>query len=62
MNTIAHDSLVKYGIAISHHGEQIAYGKSGSGNTALIFIHCWSLDSSMAVSGLAFCLQPVSLK
>ncbi|MEZ9127293.1 hypothetical protein AB4145_11880 [Vibrio splendidus] len=45
MNTMAHDSTVKYGIAISPDGEQIAYGKSGSGETALIFIHGWSLDS-----------------
>ncbi|CAK2005879.1 exported hypothetical protein [Vibrio crassostreae] len=45
MNAIAHDSMLKYGIAISHDGEQIAYGKSGSGDTALIFIHGWSLDS-----------------
>ncbi|TCN74397.1 pimeloyl-ACP methyl ester carboxylesterase [Vibrio crassostreae] len=47
MNTMAHDSTVKYGIAISHDGEQIAYGKSGSGDTALIFIHGWSLDSRL---------------
>ncbi|NAZ46506.1 alpha/beta hydrolase [Vibrio toranzoniae] len=47
MNAIAHDSKVKYGIAISHDGEQIAYGKSGSGETALIFIHGWSLDSRL---------------
>ncbi|MFA0647664.1 hypothetical protein [Vibrio cyclitrophicus] len=46
MNAMANDSTVKYGIAISHDGEQIAYGKSGSGDTALIFIHSWSLDSS----------------
>lgn len=46
MNAIAHDLTVKYGIAISHDGEQIAYGKSGSEETALIFIHGWSLDSS----------------
>lgn len=31
MSAMAHDSTVKYGIAISHYGEQIAYGKSGSG-------------------------------
>ncbi|TVU64545.1 hypothetical protein FQP88_06540 [Vibrio atlanticus] len=43
-NAMAHDSTVKYGIAISHDGEQIAYGRSGSGETALIFIHGWSLD------------------
>lgn len=36
MNAMAHDSTVKYGIAISHDGEQIAYGKNGSGETALI--------------------------
>ena len=47
MNAMAHDSMVKYGIAISHDGEQIAYGKSGSGETALIFIHGWSLDSRL---------------
>lgn len=47
MNTMAHDSTVKYGIAISHDGEQIAYDKSGSGETALIFIHGWSLDSRL---------------
>ena len=47
MNAMAHDSTVKYGIAISHDGEQIAYGKSGSGDTALIFIHGWSLDSRL---------------
>ncbi|CAK2730131.1 Esterase [Vibrio crassostreae] len=47
MSAIAHDSMVKYGIAISHDGEQIAYGKSGSGETALIFIHGWSLDSRL---------------
>ncbi|CDU10176.1 exported hypothetical protein [Vibrio coralliirubri] len=28
MNAMAHDSMVKYGIAISHDGEQIAYGKT----------------------------------
>ncbi|WP_373929785.1 hypothetical protein [Vibrio cyclitrophicus] len=46
ISAMAHDSTVTYGIAISHDGEQIAYGKSGSGETALIFIHGWSLDSS----------------
>lgn len=46
MNTMAYDSTVKYDIALSHDGEQIAYDKSGSGDTALIFIHGWSLDSS----------------
>ncbi|MGF1844345.1 hypothetical protein L4C39_14295 [Vibrio clamense] len=35
-NAMAHDSTVKYGIAISHDDEQIAYGKNGSGETALI--------------------------
>ncbi len=47
INAMAHDSKSKYGIAISHDGEQIAYGKSGSGETALIFIHGWSLDSRL---------------
>ncbi|ANU36143.1 alpha/beta hydrolase [Vibrio scophthalmi] len=47
VNAIADDSMVKYGIALSHDGEQIAYGKSGSGDTALIFIHGWSLDSRL---------------
>ena len=47
INAMAHDSMVKYGIAISHDGEQIAYGKSGRGDTALIFIHGWSLDSRL---------------
>lgn len=47
INAMAHDSTVKYGIAISHDGEQIAYGKSGSGDTALIFIHGWILDSRL---------------
>ncbi|MEZ9957689.1 hypothetical protein OAW_17215 [Vibrio cyclitrophicus ZF170] len=28
MNAMAHDSTVKYGIAISHDGEQIAYGNN----------------------------------
>ncbi|MEZ8364245.1 hypothetical protein AB6C96_03705 [Vibrio cyclitrophicus] len=46
INAMAHDSTLKYGIAISHDGEQIAYGKSGGGDTALIFIHGWSLDSN----------------
>ncbi|MEZ8384045.1 alpha/beta hydrolase, partial [Vibrio splendidus] len=32
INVMAHDSTVKYAIAISHDGEQIAYGKSGSGD------------------------------
>ena len=27
--------------------EEIAFGKSGSGDTALIFIHGWSLDSRL---------------
>ncbi|CAK2212389.1 exported hypothetical protein [Vibrio crassostreae] len=45
INAMAHDSTVTYGISISHDGEQIAYGKSGSGDTALLFIHGWSLDS-----------------
>ncbi|WP_181258486.1 hypothetical protein [Vibrio splendidus] len=39
MSAMAQDSTVKYGIAISHDGEQIAYGKSGSGDTVLICIH-----------------------
>ncbi|MFA0309490.1 hypothetical protein [Vibrio splendidus] len=39
MNAMAHASTVEYGIAISHDGEKIAYGKSGSGDTTLIFIH-----------------------
>ncbi len=47
VSAMAHDSNVNYGIAISHDGEQIAYGKSGSGDTALIFIHGWSLDSRL---------------
>ncbi|MCY9803821.1 alpha/beta hydrolase [Vibrio scophthalmi] len=47
VNAIADDSMVKYGIALSHDGEQIAYGKSGNGDTALIFIHGWSLDSRL---------------
>lgn len=46
-SAMAHDSTVKYGIAISHDSEQISYGKSGSGDTALIFIHGWSLDSRL---------------
>ena len=37
MSAMAQDSMVKYGIAISHDGEKIAYGKSGSGDTALPF-------------------------
>ncbi|MEZ9117712.1 hypothetical protein [Vibrio cyclitrophicus] len=45
-NAVAHASTVKYGIAVSHDGEQIAYGKSRSGDTTLLFIHGWSLDSS----------------
>jgi len=47
INAMAYDSMAKYGIAISHDGEQIAYSKSGSGDTALIFIHGWSLDSRL---------------
>ena len=47
MSAMAHDSKVKYGIAISHDGEQVAYGNSGSGELALIFIHGWSLDSKL---------------
>ena len=47
ISAMAHDSMLKYGIAISHDDEQIAYGKSGSGETALIFIHGWSLDSRL---------------
>ncbi|WP_372169306.1 alpha/beta fold hydrolase [Vibrio sp. 10N.222.49.C9] len=47
MNAMAHDSTVKYRIAVSHDGEQIAYGRSGSWETALIFIHGWSLDSRL---------------
>ncbi|KAA8600132.1 Beta-ketoadipate enol-lactone hydrolase [Vibrio cyclitrophicus] len=31
INAMAHDSKVKYGIAISHDGEQIAYGLAGAG-------------------------------
>ncbi len=46
MNAMAHDSQAKYGIAISHDGMN-AYGKGGSGETALIFIHGWSLDSRL---------------
>ena len=37
MNAVAHDSTVKYDIAISHDGEQIAYGKSGRGETADLY-------------------------
>ncbi|MEZ8695851.1 alpha/beta fold hydrolase [Vibrio lentus] len=47
MNAMAYDSTVKHGVAISHDGEQIAYGESGSEETALIFIHGWSLDSRL---------------
>ncbi|PMM14111.1 hypothetical protein BCT62_00885 [Vibrio splendidus] len=47
MSAMAQDSTVKYGIARSHDGEQIAYGKSGSGDTVLICIHGWSLDSRL---------------
>lgn len=36
MNAMAHDPKVKYGIPVSHDDEQIAYGKGGSGETALI--------------------------
>ncbi|OEE74110.1 hypothetical protein [Vibrio genomosp. F6] len=36
ISAIANDSTVKYAIAISHDDEQIAYGKNGSGETALI--------------------------
>ncbi|CDT01808.1 hypothetical protein [Vibrio coralliirubri] len=46
MSAMAHNSTVKYGITIPQDGEQIAYGKSGSGETALIFIHGWSLFSN----------------
>ncbi|OMO20485.1 hypothetical protein BCT38_05490 [Vibrio lentus] len=38
MSAIAHDSKVNYGIAMSHDGETIAYGKSGSGKTAQHFV------------------------
>ncbi|WP_261881665.1 hypothetical protein [Vibrio pelagius] len=41
-NAMAHDSTVKYGIAISHDDEQVAYGKSGSWYAALIVIRGWS--------------------
>ncbi|MBB1466340.1 alpha/beta hydrolase [Vibrio sp. SG41-7] len=47
VSAMAHDSKVNYGIAISHDGEQIAYSESGSGDTTLIFIHGWSLDSRL---------------
>ena len=43
-NAMAHDSMVKYGIAISQDGEQIAYGKSGSWYAALIVIRGWIPD------------------
>ena len=44
INAMAHDSMLKCGIAISHDGEQIAYGKSGSGDAALIVIRGWIPD------------------
>lgn len=47
MSALANDSAVKYGIATSHDGEKIAYSMAGSGDTALIFIHGWSLDSRL---------------
>ncbi|OCH73984.1 hypothetical protein A6E14_13550 [Vibrio genomosp. F10] len=39
--------FVQCGIAVSRDGEPIAYGTIGSGETALIFIHGWSLDSRL---------------
>lgn len=37
----------RYGVASTDDGEIIAYSVTGSGDTAMIFVHGWSLDSRL---------------
>lgn len=36
--------MIPDGVAISSDGLEIAYESKGSGDTALVFVHCWSCD------------------
>jgi pimeloyl-ACP methyl ester carboxylesterase len=54
---LANNTSSKYGVAISSDGELIAYGISGGGKTALIFIHGWSLDSRLWQNQLGYFSQ-----
>ncbi|WP_413112406.1 alpha/beta fold hydrolase [Thaumasiovibrio sp. DFM-14] len=44
---LASNTAVEYGVAISSDAEKIAYSVTADGETALIFIHGWSLDSRL---------------
>ncbi|MDO6545204.1 alpha/beta fold hydrolase, partial [Photobacterium sanguinicancri] len=47
VGVLASNTTSKYGVATSSDGELIAYSTCGRGETALIFIHGWSLDSRL---------------
>lgn len=57
VGALASNTYTKYGVAISSDGERIAYGISGGGETALIFIHGWSLDSRLWQNQLGYFSQ-----
>ncbi|EAS41135.1 alpha/beta fold hydrolase [Photobacterium profundum] len=57
VGALANNTSSKYGVAISGDGELIAYGISGGGETALIFIHGWSLDSRLWQNQLGYFSQ-----
>jgi pimeloyl-ACP methyl ester carboxylesterase len=57
VGALASNTSSKYGVAISSDGELIAYGISGGGETALIFIHGWSLDSRLWQNQLGYFSQ-----
>ncbi|PSV46170.1 alpha/beta fold hydrolase [Photobacterium indicum] len=57
VGALASNTYSKYGVAISSDGERIAYGISGGGETALIFIHGWSLDSRLWQNQLGYFSQ-----
>ncbi|WP_194435678.1 alpha/beta fold hydrolase [Vibrio fluminensis] len=47
MMALASNTAIRYGAAIANDGERIAYSVTEGGETALIFIHGWSLDSRL---------------
>lgn len=57
VGALASNTSSKYGVAISSDGELIAYGICGGGDTALIFIHGWSLDSRLWQNQLGYFSQ-----
>ncbi|MEZ8739580.1 MULTISPECIES: alpha/beta fold hydrolase [Photobacterium] len=54
VGVLASNTPPKYGVATSSDGELIAYSTCGGGETALIFIHGWSLDSRLWQNQLGY--------